>query len=114
MMRLDARHLSVRRGEDLLISDLSLTLEQGEVLVVTGRNGSGKSTLLRALAGLLPLEAGKITLVVANQTLPRAAEGCHYLGHRNAMKREMTVLENLSFWKSFMGDFEGGHGLEPD
>jgi heme exporter protein A len=41
----------------------------------------------------------------------RAAEACHYLGHRNAMKPELSVRENLLFWKRFFGDFEGRSGL---
>lgn len=114
MIRLEVLNLSVRRGEDLLIDRLSFSLEQGDAMVVTGPNGSGKSTLLRALAGLLPVESGEVILKIANQPVPRAAEACHYLGHRNAMKREMSVHENLAFWKAFMGDHPGGAGLDPD
>lgn len=100
----------------MLISGLSFDLEGGEALVVNGRNGSGKSTLLRAIAGLLPMEAGTVNLAWANQTAHRVAEACHYLGHRNAMKREMTVRENLAFWKDFMGEVQSmpGAGLDPD
>lgn len=114
MIRLEARNLSIRRGEDLLVSGLSFSLDSGEALVVTGPNGSGKSTLLRAIAGLIPIEAGNVVLAVAGQPLARPAEACHYLGHLNAMKREMTVRENLTFWKSMMGDFDGGTGISPD
>ncbi|WP_432942820.1 ABC transporter ATP-binding protein [Kribbella sp. CA-253562] len=41
---------------------LDLTVEPGEVVAVLGPNGAGKTTALRALAGLLPLDAGRITL----------------------------------------------------
>jgi ABC-type Mn2+/Zn2+ transport system ATPase subunit len=40
----------------------SFTLSQGEVLAVVGPNGSGKTTLLKAMLGLLPLRAGRLTL----------------------------------------------------
>lgn len=82
--------------------------------MLTGRNGTGKSTLIRVVAGLLPADAGRVTVTVSGTVVPRAAEAMHYLGHRNAMKREMTVEENLVFWKGFMGDFDGGKGLAPD
>ncbi|WP_163547473.1 ABC transporter ATP-binding protein [Candidatus Frankia nodulisporulans] len=56
---LDAR-IVVRRGTFLL--DVEVRVARGEVVAVLGRSGAGKSTLLRALAGLLPLDAGRITL----------------------------------------------------
>ncbi|MBW6423976.1 heme ABC exporter ATP-binding protein CcmA [Rhizobium sp. XQZ8] len=111
-MRLIAENLSARRGEDLLFQGISFALEAGECLILTGRNGSGKSTLLRVIAGLLRQETGKVTWHSAKaESDMRAAEACHYLGHRNAMKAELTVAENLSFWKSLFGDFEGGRGM---
>jgi heme exporter protein A len=109
-MRLKAEELAARRGEDLLFADISFDLGAGEALVLTGRNGSGKSTLLRVVAGLLPAEAGRVLWTGEGEAM-RACEACHYLGHRNAMKAELTVQENLSFWKSFLGDLEGGAGI---
>lgn len=109
-MRLKAEELAARRGEDLLFVDISFDLGAGEALVLTGRNGSGKSTLLRVVAGLLPAEAGRVIWIGEGEAM-RPCEACHYLGHRNAMKAELTVQENLSFWKSFLGDFEGGVGI---
>lgn len=113
-MRLVAEGLSAKRGEDLIFQDISFEIPRGEALVVKGPNGSGKSTLLRVLAGLLPAETGKAKLVAAAQPVERLGEACHYLGHRNAMKRELTVDENLVFWKAFFGDFSGGAGISVD
>ncbi|AYD02860.1 heme ABC exporter ATP-binding protein CcmA [Neorhizobium sp. NCHU2750] len=111
-MRLTAEGLSARRGEDLIFKDISFVLDGGESLVLTGRNGSGKSTLLRTVAGLLQPEEGRVTWTSdgADPDM-RAAEACHYLGHRNAMKAELSVFENLSFWQDFLGNFRGGEGL---
>ncbi|WP_075291779.1 heme ABC exporter ATP-binding protein CcmA [Pararhizobium arenae] len=101
--------LGAKRGEDMIFKDISFVLKAGEALVVTGPNGSGKSTLLRVVAGLLAAEEGFVSVSGAETGHPR--ELCHYLGHRNGMKRELTVEENLSFWKSFMGDSPGGSGM---
>lgn len=113
-MRLVAEGLSAKRGEDLIFQDISFEIESGAALVVKGANGSGKSTLLRVLAGLLPADAGTVKLVAATQPVERLCEAAHYLGHRNAMKRELTVDENLAFWKAFFGDFAGGEGASVD
>lgn len=103
--------LSAKRGEDLIFKDISFVLTAGEALVVTGPNGSGKSTLLRVLAGLLAAESGSVRLDGMSSDIGHPREFCHYLGHRNAMKRELTVEENLSFWKAVMGDSTGGAGM---
>jgi len=111
-MRLTVETLSARRGEDLIFKDISFTLDAGESLILTGRNGSGKSTLLRAVAGLLRPESGRVIWTSQNaEQGMRAAEACHYLGHRNAMKAELSVRENLEFWQSFFGNFAGGQGM---
>lgn len=112
-MGLKAENLAARRGEDLLFVNISFALEAGEALILTGPNGSGKSTLLRVVAGLLRPESGSVSYTPrgSGEAFP-AGEAAHYLGHRNAMKPELSVEENLSFWKDFLGDAEGGTGLD--
>ena len=110
-IRLVVEGLSAQRGEDLIFHDISFVLSAGQALVVTGPNGSGKSTLLRVLAGLLEALSGTVRLEGISADIGHPRELCHYLGHRNAMKRELTVTENLAFWKSFMGDSPGGRGI---
>lgn len=112
-MRLIAESLAARRGEELIFKDISFELAGGEALVLTGRNGSGKSTLLRVLAGLLRPDRGRVHVVEGAGEEPRPArEASHYLGHRNAMKLELTVAENLSFWKTYLGDFASVAGVD--
>lgn len=69
---------------------------------MTGINGAGKSSLLRLIAGLLPAASGAITLEGGEAELT-LAEQAHYLGHRDALKSSLTVLENLDFWREFLG-----------
>ncbi len=107
-MHLEATNLSARRGEELIFEAVSFRLNSGEALVLTGKNGSGKSTLLRVLAGLLRQEAGTVTVTDSQGKTDRTlGETSHYLGHRNAMKSELTVAENLLFWRRYLGDTGG-------
>lgn len=114
-MHLSAENLAARRGEDLIFSNVSFDLDGGDSLILTGRNGSGKSTLLRVVAGLLRQEKGSVTFTGNGGEPGRpAGEASHYLGHRNAMKSELTVAENLTFWKTFFGDMADGFSLDVD
>lgn len=53
--------VSLARGGNTLISALSLTLQPGRTLAVTGPSGVGKTTLLRAISGLSPCDGGTVT-----------------------------------------------------
>ncbi|MFC0503635.1 ABC-F family ATP-binding cassette domain-containing protein [Micromonospora costi] len=56
------KDLSAGHGDRPLFSGLDLVVAPGDVIGLVGPNGAGKSTLLRTLAGLLPVEAGSVTL----------------------------------------------------
>ncbi len=101
-MRLLASGLTCTRGGREVFSALTFEAVGGELLAVTGRNGSGKTSLLRLIAGLLTPAAGTLSLEGADAelTLPEQA---HYLGHRDALKPALSVLENLQFWRDFLG-----------
>jgi len=107
-MRLSGRGVRCVRGGREVLSGLDFEVSAGQALAVTGPNGSGKTSLLRIVAGLLALAGGSIDLD-GGETELTLAEQAHYLGHRDAMKPALSVLENLSFWRNFFG----GEALDP-
>lgn len=56
-------HAGVRLGGRTIWSDLSLAIPHGEFVAILGPNGAGKSTLIKAVLGLLPLAAGRASIV---------------------------------------------------
>ncbi|WP_420407821.1 heme ABC exporter ATP-binding protein CcmA [Hoeflea sp.] len=112
-MQAIATNLTGRRGDSVLFSGIGFSLAAGEALVITGPNGAGKSTLLRVLAGLLRAESGQFVLTDGQGAELPVFDHAHYLGHRNAMKRELRVSENLSFWKRLQASESDG-GLDID
>lgn len=114
MLTIAAAGFAVGRGRETAAGPLDFAVHAGEALVVTGPNGAGKSTLLRTLAGLLRPLSGGVT--VAGATAPdceparTVAEIAHYVGHRNAMKPGVSVGDNLSFWRDYLGG--GGRSIE--
>lgn len=98
--------LSCIRGDRKVFSNLTFSVAAGEALAVVGPNGSGKSSLLRLIAGLVAIASGTITLAGGDDNLTMA-EQAHLLGHRDAIKPSLTVLENVAFWFEFLGG-DGG------
>ncbi|MEM8811115.1 MAG: heme ABC exporter ATP-binding protein CcmA [Pseudomonadota bacterium] len=102
-------NVACERGGLLIFAGLSLTVRAGTAVQITGRNGAGKSSLLRLVAGLLEPSAGHIRFdgIAADET---RADHCHYLGHENGLKRQLTVRDNLAFWEAVYGP----SGRDPD
>ena len=111
-MRLSGRDVRCVRGGREVFSGLDFEASSGEALAVTGPNGSGKTSLLRLIAGLLTIADGSIGLE-GGETELTLPEQAHYLGHRDALKSALSVMENLSFWRDFLGGetFDTGASL---
>jgi heme exporter protein A len=94
---LEAQGIACVRGSRRLFAQLSFRLEPNRALRVTGENGAGKTSLLRIVAGLAPAEEGQL---LWNGT-PAGALGEEFrrdlvfLGHANALKDDLSALENL-------------------
>ena len=90
-----ARHY----GEREALSGVSLTVQEGQTLVVFGPNGAGKTTLLRVLATLLRPHAG--TVRILGHSVPEEAWAVRgrlgLLGHEPLLYRELSARENLHF-----------------
>lgn len=109
-MRLTGADLGCVRAGRNVFSGLSFSVESGTALLVTGPNGSGKSSLLRMIAGLIRIAAGQLALDPADLD-HRLAEQVHYLGHLDALKPALSLLENLQFWTAYLGS--GAAGVAP-
>ena len=105
-MRLSGRGIGCVRGGREVFSALDFQTSSGEALAVTGPNGSGKTSLLRLIAGLLTPVSGSIRLE-GGETELSLPEQTHYLGHRDALKPALSVAENLTFWRDFLGGEAG-------
>ncbi len=103
-MSLTVKNLSCQRGGRTIFNDLSLDIAAGEAILLRGPNGAGKSTLLRVIAGLIPAQAGEITLNgTPHSELDDFQNQITYAGHLDAIKPQLTVAENLRFWAQLFG-----------
>jgi branched-chain amino acid transport system ATP-binding protein len=98
LLRID--NLSAGYGAAVVISGVSLSLDEGQTLALLGRNGTGKTTLINTLAGATQLHGGAITLGgVALHKLSayqRAAAGIGWVPQERNIFKSLTVDENLT------------------
>jgi sulfate transport system ATP-binding protein len=81
-----------------VVNDVSLEIEQGEFLVLLGPSGSGKSTLLRAIAGLVEIDHGRVSLHGRDVTGVAARDrGVGFVFQHYALFRHMSVADNVEF-----------------
>ena len=102
-MAISVKSLSVSRGGINLLEGLDIELNSGQAGILHGPNGVGKTTLLRALAGLQPIEKGKIEYSI---------DDVCYSGHADGVKPTLTVRENLEFWADIFGYHSIGEAAE--
>ena len=103
---LRASGISVQRNGRLTLQPTDFVVSAGETVGIYGPNGAGKSTLLQALAGLLPLTSGTITL--RSQVLGRDLAWLDYHRRTAAMFQEPlllrgTVLHNVGLGLALRG-----------
>jgi lipopolysaccharide export system ATP-binding protein len=93
-------HLRKAYRKKVVIRDVSMTLDRGEVIALLGPNGSGKTTTFYAIAGLVMPEGGKVIVDGTDvTTLPmyrRAQLGIGYLPQENSIFRGLSVEDNIS------------------
>ncbi|GAA0546162.1 heme exporter protein A [Rhizomicrobium palustre] len=103
---LDIDNLLLLRGGRAVLKGLSLSLTGGRVLALEGPNGSGKTSLLRAIAGLLPPFAGRITITEDGRAVSDPEDRSDFigwLGHQDGIKAQLTVREQVAFWAAMFG-----------
>ena len=90
-------------GNNHVLQGFSLAVQRGENVVVLGKSGSGKSVLIKCIIGLLPVDAGTITVLdqdvatLNHEAMDRLRAKLGFLFQSNALYDSMTVSENLLF-----------------
>ena len=99
MSLLRAEHLVKRYRSRIVVKDVSLSVENGEVVGLLGPNGAGKTTCFYMIVGLIPLDDGDIFLDSNRISLlpihRRSQLGLSYLPQEASIFRRMTVAENI-------------------
>ena len=105
MLKVD--HISSGYGKKQVLSDVSLEVKKGEVVLLTGGNGSGKSTLLKCIYNLLPLWEGVVLVegerISGFKPSDLIRKGIVYIPQKDSCFENLSVKENLQISGSIYG-----------
>ncbi|MGR4988872.1 ABC transporter ATP-binding protein [Vibrio rotiferianus] len=99
---LSIKNLTCQYDAQTVLESLSLEVEQGQIVCLLGASGCGKTTLLKAIAGLLPLTSGQmslncLTIDDGENWLPPEQRNIGMIFQDYALFPHLTVAENISF-----------------
>lgn len=96
---LDLARVRSGYGEALILREVDLDIQRGEIFVLLGKNGMGKSTLLKTVMGFLPVRAGSVRLFgedITGQPPHRLArKAVAYTPQEQALFQDLSVEDNL-------------------
>lgn len=105
-LKLHSQGLVKRYRKRTVVNDVSINVEQGEIVGLLGPNGAGKTTTFYMMVGLVTPNAGKIFLNEENITqtpmYKRARKGIGYLAQEASVFRNLTVRQNLESVLQFL------------
>jgi len=91
-----------------VVHDVSLAVQPGAITALLGHNGAGKTTTLKAIAGLIPVYGGSVSLhgedITRKNSSQRVKRGLFYLPQERATFATMTVRDNLRLGATLVSD----------
>ncbi len=100
---IEISHVSKKINDQAILTDINLTITDGEILVILGGSGAGKSVLLQHLIGLMRPTEGSIRIngqditELSEKQLLKLRKDMGYLFQDGALYDFMTVFENVAF-----------------
>lgn len=101
---IECKNLTKKYGKHVILDHLDLTVEQGEMIAITGKSGCGKSTLLNILGLIEPFDEGSVTILGKENVKPVSHEAIlmirhhlNYLFQNFALVDNETVKQNLMY-----------------
>ena len=97
----EIKNLNKSFGDKQAINNLSLSLEEGQILGMLGRNGAGKTTTIRMMLGLIPIDSGQI--LWKGKPFSKKTLKIGYLPEERGLYAKMNVLDQIIYFGTLEG-----------
>lgn len=94
MLKLKAENITVAYENEPVIENINLSLEKGEIVSILGASGCGKTTFFNAVAGLSPVDAGKVYL--DSEDITGKTGVVSYMLQKDLLLPHYTIIDNVS------------------
>jgi ABC-2 type transport system ATP-binding protein len=95
--------LRVRRGRNLVLPGIDLTIARGRLTGLLGPSGSGKTTLMRCIVGVQIVDSGTVAVLGEPAGTPNLRRRIGYVTQAPAVYEDLTVRENLRYFADVLG-----------
>ena len=104
MSQLECKNITIGYEKDIVVKDVSFSVEMGEYISIVGENGTGKSSILKGILGLIPIKSGEIEF---EDRLLKSHIG--YLSQQNPMQKEFPA----SVYEVVLSGCQNSKGISP-
>lgn len=95
---LELQHIVKKYDDKVILNDISLSVEDGEIISILGPSGGGKTTLLNVILGITPISAGKILYDGTDLTnVPMQKRGFNIVFQDYALFPNLTAYQNIVY-----------------
>jgi len=97
-MRIEIIEIGKKYKENIVLKDISLTVESGKIYCLLGASGSGKTTLLRVIMGAIAADKGQVSIDGVKMPNKQMLAQIGFMPQEDALYSELSILQNMKFF----------------
>jgi len=98
IMKIEISEIAKKYKANIVLEDISLTVESGKIYCLLGASGSGKTTLLRIIMGAIVADKGRVTIDGVEMPNKQMLARIGFMPQEDALYSELSIFQNMKFF----------------